>query len=87
MAFADDLGGADKLSTSQSATIRQLAANLVESEKIQAAIVKGEKVDHEQFVRLSNLQARLQRQLGLKAGAAAEEGPTLASLLASREPA
>ncbi len=63
--------------------IRQAAAVTVESEKLQSAIVRGETVDHEQLVRLSNLQARLIRQLGIKSGKA-DDGPDLAAYLGSR---
>lgn len=67
MSFADDLGGADSLTEPQRALVRQLAAVTVESEKLQSAIVRGETVDHEGLVRLTNLHARLLRQLGVKA--------------------
>lgn len=66
MSFADDLGGAASLNEPQRALIRQVAAVTVESEKLQAAIVKGESVDHENLVRLNNLQSRLVRQLDIK---------------------
>jgi len=64
--FADDLGGASSLNEPQRALIRQVAAVTVESEKLQASIVKGESVDHENLVRLNNLQARLVKQLDIK---------------------
>ncbi len=64
--FADDLGGAASLNEPQRALIRQVASVTVESEKLQAAIVKGETVDHENLVRLNNLQARLVKQLDIK---------------------
>ncbi|RZS82057.1 hypothetical protein EV217_2870 [Phyllobacterium myrsinacearum] len=67
MSFADDLGGADKLTEPQRALVRQLAAVTVESEKLQSSIVRGEHVDHESLVRLTNLHARLLKQLGVKA--------------------
>ncbi|NTG12678.1 hypothetical protein G6L05_02810 [Agrobacterium rhizogenes] len=67
MSFADDLGGADSLTEPQKALVRQLAAVTVESEKLQSAIVQGKDVDHESLVRLTNLHARLLKQLGVKA--------------------
>lgn len=67
MSFADDLGGADKLTEPQRALVRQLAAVTVESEKLQSSIVRGEQVDHESLVRLTNLHARLLKQLGVRA--------------------
>lgn len=86
MSLADDLGGASKLTTSQAAMIRQLATVIIESEKLQAQSITGETaVDHEQLVRLSNLQARLIGQLGLRQRKADDTVPTLADLLARRE--
>jgi len=69
VAFAKDLGGTDKLTSTQEATIRQAAGVTLEVEKLQGAIVRGDTIDHEQLVRLSNLQSRLIRQLGIKPGA------------------
>lgn len=66
MNIADDMGGASILSEPQKAMIRQLAAVMVECEKLQSAIVKGEDVDHEVLVRLTNLHARLSRDLKIK---------------------
>ncbi|WP_244427941.1 hypothetical protein [Sinorhizobium fredii] len=66
MSFANDLGGDASLNEPQRALIRQVAAVTVESEKVQASIVRGESVDHENLVRLNNLQARLVKQLDIK---------------------
>ena len=66
--FADDLGGREKLNSQQEAMIRQAAGVTLEVEKLQAAIVTGEAIDHEMLVRLSNLQSRLIKQLGIKPG-------------------
>ncbi|WP_223843380.1 hypothetical protein [Sinorhizobium fredii] len=66
ISFAEDLGGAASLNEPQRALIRQVAAVTVESEKLQAAIVRGESVDPENLVRLNNLQARLVKQLDIK---------------------
>ncbi|KNY13094.1 hypothetical protein AKG11_30945 [Shinella sp. SUS2] len=67
VSFADGLGGEPDLTEPQRAMIRQAAAVTVQSEKLQASIVKGEDVDHEKIVRLNNLQARLIKQLGIGA--------------------
>lgn len=82
IAFADDLGGETRLTAPQEALIRQAAAVTVESEKLQGSIVRGEAVDHEQLVRLSNLQGRLLRQLGIKPKGPSK--PDLAEYLRSR---
>lgn len=70
VSFAEDMGGADGLTEPQRALIRQVSAVTVESEKLQASIVKGEDVDPENLVRLNNLQARLIKQLNIKPGSA-----------------
>jgi len=66
MNMADDMGGASILTEPQKAMIRQLAAVMVECEKLQSQIVRGEKVDHEVLVRLTNLHARLLDKLKMK---------------------
>ncbi|WP_037436194.1 hypothetical protein [Sinorhizobium fredii] len=66
VSFANDLGGDASLNEPQRALIRQVAAVTVESEKLQASIVRGESVDPENLVRLNNLQARLVKQLDIK---------------------
>lgn len=66
VSFASDLGGDATLNEPQRALIRQVAAVTVESEKLQASIVRGESVDPENLVRLNNLQARLVKQLDIK---------------------
>ncbi|WP_240533499.1 hypothetical protein [Sinorhizobium fredii] len=66
MSFANDLGGDASLNEPQRALIRQVAAVTVESEKLQASIVRGESINHEDLVRLNNLQARLVKQLDIK---------------------
>ncbi len=83
MSLADDLGGAEKLTEPQRAQIRQLAAITVESEKLQAAIVKGENIDHEALVRLTNLSARLVKQLDIRPAGKTRKR-TQAEILASR---
>lgn len=82
MSFADDLGGADSLTEPQRALIRQLASVTVESEKLQSSIVRGDDIDHVALVRLTNLSARLVKQLGIKSGKTRKR--TQAEILASR---
>jgi hypothetical protein len=48
------------------ALIRQGAALTVQSETIQAAIIRGESVDLEQLTRLANAQTRTLRALGIR---------------------
>ncbi|WP_259670851.1 hypothetical protein [Rhizobium lentis] len=81
MNFADDLGGAASLNEPQRALVRQVAAVTVESEKLQAAIVRGESVDHENLVRLNNLQARLVKQLDIKPTGKGKPRKSLAEIM------
>lgn len=66
MSYADDLGGAGSLAEHQQALIRQAAAVTVQCEKLQAKVVKGEDIDFDELVRLTNILARLVKQLGMK---------------------
>jgi hypothetical protein len=50
----------------QKSVIRQVASAAVALEQIQRSIVAGEKVDLENFVKLTGVTMRLYRQLGLK---------------------
>jgi hypothetical protein len=55
----------------------------VQCEEMQAAIVRGDKIDVEQLVRLSNLLARYLNRLGLGPSPANDE-PDLSAYLAGR---
>jgi hypothetical protein len=80
--FTDQLGGKTLVSEARLATVRQLAGVIIAAEEYQAAIIRGEEVDAEQLVRISNLQARLTRQLGLDDADAKPKPRTLADKLA-----
>lgn len=66
MALADDLGGAGSLSEPEQALVRQAAALSVKAEEQQASIVRGEDIDPEQLVRLTNSLTRIMGRLGIK---------------------
>ena len=66
ISYADDLGGASGLAEHQQSLIRQAAAVTVQCEKLQSKVIRGEAVDQDELVRLSNLLARLLKQLGVK---------------------
>jgi hypothetical protein len=66
MSLADDLGGASSLTEAQRALVRQAAAMIVQSEKLQAEVLRGEVVDCEQLTRLANAATRILSRLGLK---------------------
>jgi hypothetical protein len=59
MSFADDLGGAAVLTEAQRALVFQAAALSVQSEKLQAAMIRGEDVSDEQMTRVANSLSRL----------------------------
>jgi hypothetical protein len=54
VAYAEELGGVGSLSQQDAAIVRHAAAVTMQSETLQAAVVRGERVDEEQFVRLGN---------------------------------
>lgn len=65
--YTSELGGEDIMTAPMKAMVRQAAAVTVETERMQAAIVRGEDVDAEQLVRLSNTLARMMNTLRAKA--------------------
>jgi hypothetical protein len=64
--LADDFGGAAALTEAQRALVRQAAAMIVQSERLQSAVLRGELVDVEQLTRLANAATRILTRLGLK---------------------
>jgi hypothetical protein len=66
ISLADDLGGAATLTEAQRALVRQAAAMIVQSEKLQGEVLRGEIVDCEQLTRLANAATRILSRLGLK---------------------
>lgn len=65
--YTSELGGEDIMTAPMTAMVRQAAAVTVETERMQAAIVRGEDVDAEQLVRLTNTLTRLMTNLKAKA--------------------
>jgi hypothetical protein len=64
--LADDLGGVAGLTEAQRALVRQAAAMIVQSEKLQGAVLRGELVDVEQLTRLANAATRILSRLGIR---------------------
>jgi hypothetical protein len=58
VSYADELGGAASLSEQDAALVRHAAAVTMQSEALQGAVVRGEHIDQEQFVRLGNSLTR-----------------------------
>ncbi len=56
--FARNLGGIDGLSETEQSLIRQAASVTMRVEQLQSAIVRGEHVDPDDLVRLSNTARR-----------------------------
>src|ERR1700751_4347428 len=54
MSYADDCGGASALTESQRALGRQAAALTVQSENLQAALLRGEAIDDERMTVIAN---------------------------------
>jgi hypothetical protein len=82
MSLADDLGGAASLTEAQRALVRQAAAMIVQSEKLQGEVLRGEIVDCEQLTRLANAATRILTRLGIKRERR-DPTPSLADYLAA----
>lgn len=80
--FAADFG-ATPPGEREMALIRQAAAMSVQAEALQAKIVRGENVDLEQLTRLSNVQTRALKALGLHKRRA-HKPPSLADYLSKQ---
>src|SRR5690606_12513061 len=65
--FTAELGGDDILTEPMRAMVKQAAAVTVEAERMQGAIVRGEEIDTEQLVRVTNVLARLMNNLKARA--------------------
>jgi hypothetical protein len=59
VAYSAALGGFEALSEDDAAIVRQAAGVTMQTEAMQAAIVRGDPVDAEQVVRLTNVLTRL----------------------------
>jgi hypothetical protein len=71
--LADDLGGPESLSEAQLALVRQAASAIFQSEKIQAAAIRGEPVDFDQAFRASLNVSHALGALGLGEPARADD--------------
>ena len=85
MSFADELGGEAALCEADKAMVRLAAAMTVQSETLQASIVRGDAVDQEQFVRVTNSLTRALGKIRQKGSPA--PAPALRDYLASRSSA
>lgn len=85
-AYCTDLGRAyEALSEAERNTVRQAATCQLQSEALQGALARGERVDTDQLVRLANLSVRLLRSLGLGGPAQNDnDEPDLDAFLAKR---
>lgn len=63
--ISSDLGGFDGLAEADRALVRQAACLTIEAERMQVASTRGDAIDHDSLVRLSNTLRRI--QAGLRA--------------------
>jgi hypothetical protein len=78
--FASDLGGMQQLSEAERALVKQAASVTIRAEQLQAGIVRGDAVDPDELIRLSNTSRRLLASIRRRAA----PKPTLADHLAKR---
>lgn len=67
--FTAELGGDTIMTEPMRAMVRQASAVTVEAERMQATIIRGEPVDTEQLVRVTNTLSRIMNGLKAKAKA------------------
>ena len=84
ISLAVDLGGSSSLTEAQRALVWQAAAMILQSEKLQGEVLRGEVVDCEQLNRLANVATRILSRLGVKRAVVA---PSLNDRIAARYPA
>jgi undecaprenyl pyrophosphate synthase len=78
--FSCDLGGTERLTEAERALVKQAASVTIRAEQLQAAIVRGEAVDPDELIRLSNTSRRLLASIRRRVA----PKPTLADHLAKR---
>jgi len=79
--FSADLGGMAALSESERGLVRQAASLIMRAEQLQSAIVRGEQVDPDELIRLTNT---VRRTLAAIAKREKPKPPNLGEYLASR---
>ena len=82
ISYWDDLGGVDRITEAQRTLIGQAATLQIQSERVQAAVLRGEQVNLEQLTRLANASTRILSRLGLKRERR-DAAPDLAAYLAA----
>jgi hypothetical protein len=78
--FASDLGGLRNLNEAERSLIKQAASVTIRAEQLQAAIVRGDDVNPDELIRLSNTSRRLLASIRRRV----VPKPTLADHLAKR---
>lgn len=86
LAYADDLGGLDRLSAVQLGLVRRAASLSVAGEKLEAKLATGEVVDWDALSRLSSNFHRISETLGIGKRKAPEE-LSLADILRAHQEA
>jgi hypothetical protein len=79
--FSCDLGGMERLTEAERALVKQAASVTIRAEQLQAAIVRGEVVDPDELIRLSNTSRRLLASIRRRAA----PKPTLSGYLAAKQ--
>lgn len=79
--YGTDLGGLQHLSEAERALVKQAASVTIRAEQLQAAIVRGEAVNPDELIRLSNTSRRLLASIRRRAA----PKPTLSGYLAAKQ--
>jgi hypothetical protein len=78
--FAHDLGGLEHLSEADRSLVKQAASLTIRAEQLQVAIVRGEPVDPDELIRLTNTARRTLAGIRRKE----QPKPTLGDYLATK---
>jgi hypothetical protein len=82
--LAAELGGVERLGTIDLALVRQAAMDIIRTETMQGALMRGEAIDHEELTRAGNSARSALTKLGNKRQPL-DTGPTLADIIAEHE--
>jgi hypothetical protein len=80
--LAAELGGVDRLGVIDLALVRQAAMDIIRTETMQGALMRGEAIDHEELTRAGNSARSALTKLGIKRRQR-DPTPTLAEYLAA----
>jgi hypothetical protein len=80
--LAAELGGVERLGVIDLALVRQAAMDIIRTETMQGAMMRGEAIDHEELTRAGNAARAALTKLGIKRQPRRDAPPTIAEIAA-----